>query len=286
MAWFSRRLLITDQLWTEALQRHPIVRRCTPGETAALRGLAERFLRSMQIRWAPGMVPVESARVSLALLACLPILNLDLRWYRRWRTVLLVPRDYETESIEIDEAGVVHEGIGEAAGEYSELGTVVLSVADMEESGKGTGFNVVIHECAHVLDNANGELDGVPPLHTGMDVPLWCSVFGSACEDLQSRFAGALPRSGRRQRRDQRRSHDQRRSYDRYGTRDRRSRRTAFDSGAAESPEEFFAVASELFFERPRSLAREYPQVYRQLALFFRQNRREGDLLSHTGHDG
>lgn len=207
------------------------------------------------------MEPDESVHASLAALACLPILNLDLRLYRRWRTILLVPQDYTTESVEIDAAGVVHEGIDNAAGEYSELGTVVLSVADIEESGKGTGFNVVIHECAHVLDNANGALDGMPPLHAGMDVSLWSSVLDSAYEDLQNRLTGAGPR-GRQQRRNRR------------GSRNRRSRHTAFDPGAAESPEEFFAVASELFFERPRRLAREYPEVYRQLALYFRQDRK------------
>ena len=51
----------------------------------------------------------------------------------------------------------------------------------------------------------------------------------------------------------------------------RRGCRTSFDPYAAESPEEFFAVASELFFERPQSLLREDPDVYRQLALFYRQ---------------
>lgn len=273
MAWFTRRPLITDHLWTEAMHRHPIIGRWTAEELPVLRGLAERFLRTMQICWAPETEREESVRVSLAVLACLPILNLDLRWYRRWRTVLLVPRDYETESMEIDEAGVVHEGISDAAGEYSELGTVVLSVADIEESGKGTGFNVVIHECAHVLDNANGALDGVPPLHAGMDVSLWSSHFGSAFEDLQNRLTATAPR--RRQKR-----------WDRRGMRDRRDRRsrnTAFDLGAAESPEEFFAVASELFFERPRILAREYPGVYRQLTLFFRQNREENDRFPQTG---
>ena len=262
--WFARRPLIYDELWNTALQHHPIVRRCTSTEQDALRPLAERFLRTMQIRWAPGMEPRESARVSLAVLACLPVLNLDLRWYRRWRTVLLVPRDYRTESVEIDEAGVVHEGISDAAGEYSQMGTVVLSVADIEQSGKGTGFNVVIHECAHVLDNANGALDGVPPLHAGMDRSLWCSLFSGAYEDLQRRLTGDGSRGRQRQR-------------DKRGVRSRDGGRSAFDPDAAESPEEFFANASELFFEQPRSLAREYPAVFRQLALFYWQEREGGD---------
>jgi MtfA peptidase len=275
VTWFSRRPLITEELWAAALRRHPITHRYSAEELPVLRGLAERFLRTMQIRWAPGMEPLESARVSLALLACIPVLNLDLRWYRRWRTTLLVPRDYRSESVEVDEAGVVHEGFDDAAGEYSGMGTVVLSLADIGESGQGTGFNVVIHECAHVLDNANGAIDGLPPLHAGMDVSLWSSRFTDAYEDLQSRLSrrGSRGRSGRRGRLGGRGERGGRGGLGRRGGPGGRDRRTVFDSCAAESPEEFFAVASELFFERPRSLFREYPQVYRQLVLFYRQDR-------------
>lgn len=252
MKWFSRSPAVTDDLWNGAIEQHPIVKRYALEDQARLRALAERFLRSMQIRWTPGLTASEEARLSLAMLACLPILHLDLRWYHRWRTVLLVPHDYETETREVDEAGVVHEGVSDAAGEYSQWGTVVISLEDLEASGRGTGFNVVVHECAHVLDNLNGELDGAPPLHSGMDTARWSTVFGEAFADLQRRLRrpGHLYRPGRRRRPER--------------------RRTAFDPSAAEAPEEFFAVASELFFERPGALQREYPDVYRELALFYR----------------
>ncbi|TVQ21165.1 MAG: hypothetical protein EA383_17440, partial [Spirochaetaceae bacterium] len=135
--WFARQPVIIDDLWNAALQQNPIVRRYTAQEQVALRALAERFLRTMQIRWVAGLQARESVKVSLAMLACLPILNLGLRWYRRWRTVLIVPHDYRTESMEIDEAGVVHEEVSDAAGEYSQWGTVVLSLDDLQASGKG-----------------------------------------------------------------------------------------------------------------------------------------------------
>lgn len=256
MKWFSRRPVISDKLWSAALRRHPILSRYTPEDHATLRRLAEQFLRTMQIRWATGTVARDAARVSLAVLACLPILHLDMRWYRRWRTTLLVPQDYRTESVEIDEAGVVHEGKSDAAGEFSELGTVVLSLDDLRDSGQGTGFNVVIHECAHVLDSANGALDGVPPLHADMDGVHWSSVFSSAYQDLQGRVL---------------RGHSRGR-HGGHGRHGRRRRRSTFDPYAAESPEEFFAVASELFFEKPRRLIAEYPEVHRQLARFYRQD--------------
>ncbi|TVR30099.1 MAG: hypothetical protein EA404_13715, partial [Spirochaetaceae bacterium] len=98
-------------------------------------------------------------------------------------------------------------------------------------------------ECAHVLDSASGALDGAPPLHRGMEASRWSAVFSAAYSDLQRRVIH----------------------------RRRRGRRTIFDPYAAESPEEFFAGASELFFERPQSLLREYPDVHQQLALFYHQ---------------
>ena len=47
---------------------------------------------------------------------------------------------------------------------------------------------------------------------------------------------------------------------------------TAIDPYAAESPAEFFAVLSEVFFADPLLLRDEYPQVYAQFARFYRQD--------------
>ena len=75
----------------------------------------------------------------------------------------------------------------------------------------------------------------------------------------------------------------------------RRRKRTAIDPYAAESPAEFFAVMSEAFFEIPFTLRQEYPEVYRQLAAFYRQDtaararclitkgNRRSDTLPHIG---
>lgn len=242
------------------LKAHPILTELSAAEQAQLRTLAEEFLGSMQFRWGSGVERNEKTRAAVAVLACLPILNLGLRWYRRWRTVLLVEHDYDTDFFEVDEAGVVHEGVDLASGEFGTLGSVVLSLADVAQSGKGSGFNVVVHEAAHVLDCADGSFDGAPPLHKEMDRTRWAEVFTAAYEDLQRRVAGA-PRA----------ETHRRTAAPGYGS--KRRRRSIFDPYAAEAPEEFFAVASELFFERPRRLQAEYPAVYRELALFYRQDR-------------
>ena len=85
---------------------------------------------------------------------------------------------------------------------------------------------------------------GAPPLPAGMDARRWAAVFTEAYEDLQRRVSA----------------------------RARRARRSAFDPYAAEDPAEFFAVACELFFERPTRLRSEYEDVYAELARFFGQD--------------
>ena len=49
-------------------------------------------------------------------------------------------------------------------------------------------------------------------------------------------------------------------------------RPTFIDPYAAEHPAEFFAVMSEAFFTESAVLARDWPELYAQLALFYRQD--------------
>jgi Mlc titration factor MtfA (ptsG expression regulator) len=101
-------------------------------------------------------------------------------------------------------------------------------------------MNVVIHEFAHKLDMANGEADGLPPLHAGMDRRAWREAFRLAYEG----FCDVLERG----------------------------RDTWLDPYAAESPGEFFAVMSGMFFSDAAETRRRYPDVYDQLQLFYRQD--------------
>lgn len=125
-------------------------------------------------------------------------------------------------------------------GESWLAGPVVLSWADAEMRGDEHGYNVVIHEFAHKLDMLNGEANGFPPLHAGMDRGAWSRDFSAAYEDCRARLERGEP--------------------------------ARIDPYAAESPAEFFAVLSEVFFEIPDAVLAEYPGVYRQLAAFYRQD--------------
>ena len=119
-------------------------------------------------------------------------------------------------------------------------GPVILSWEDAGSGGDGSGYNVVIHEFAHKLDMLNGDANGYPPLHAGMNRGRWAQAFGAAYEDFRERVE--------------------------------RREASAIDPYAAENPAEFFAVLSEAFFETPRAVLGEYAEVYRQLVAFYRQD--------------
>ncbi len=243
--WRIQRILereaIPEPQWQEAVRRLPLLAGLSADQLTQLRELVVLFLHEKELMTAADLELDRPMALHLALQACLPILDLGMDWYRGWRTIVVYPGDFLARHQYRDESGVEHEEQAAMAGEAWEQGPVVLSWADVAESGQLDGFNVVIHEFAHKLDMLNGEPNGFPPLHRGMSPSEWAEAFSAAYRDLSERVQrgdGELP----------------------------------LDAYAAESPAEFFSVVSEAFFELPGILACAYPQVYRQLTAFYRQD--------------
>ncbi len=242
--WRIRRVVaqrpIAEQLWRLALQRCSPARRLGASDQATLRVLATLFLDRKSLEPVTGLHLNDADRVLLATHACVPILKLGLDWYDGWHSVIVYPAAFMPRREHMDAAGVVHRTNAVLAGEAWGRGPVILSWADVQDIGQKPGHNVVIHEMAHKLDMLNGDANGFPPLHRRMDRRVWWRVFSSAWDRLQD---------------------DQRNGAD-----------LPIDRYALESPAEFFAVASEQFFERPATLREYLPDVYRQLTQFYRQH--------------
>ncbi|MGB5850825.1 MAG: M90 family metallopeptidase [Rhodanobacter sp.] len=242
--WRARRIItrrpIDESLWQSALQRCTAARRLGASDQAALRVLATLFLERKSLEPAQGLELGDVDRVLLAAHACVPILKLGMDWYDGWHSVIVYPDAFVPRREQVDAAGVVHYSHGALAGEAWGRGPVILSWADVQNSGRLPGHNVVIHEMAHKLDMLNGEANGFPPLHRRMDRGAWSRVFSTAWDRLkQAQGDGQeLP----------------------------------IDPYALENPAEFFAVVSEQFFEAPATLREHLPEVYRQLELFYRQH--------------
>ena len=223
---------IDDALWRKATRGLAFL-----PDSPKLRELALLFLAEKQFAGAHELKVSDEMRVSIAAQACLPILELGLDWYAGWRGIVVYPGDFRVRREWVDEAGVVHEWHDELSGEAMPGGPVVLS---WDATAYDPYMNVVIHEFAHKLDMLSGEANGVPPLHPGMDRRAWRGAFEAAYEG----FCDAVERG----------------------------QDTWLDPYAAEHLSEFFAVITEAFFENGAETRRRYPEVYRQLTLFYRQD--------------
>ena len=243
--WRRRRVLarqsIAAELWDGALAACPVLARLSPERRERLRGLALLFLHEKRFEPAVGFELDDAMRVRIAALACLPILELGLDYYDNFGVIVVHPDEFLVRDRTYeDEDGVVHTGDDVLSGEAWEQGPVILAWKEIEASGRGEGFNVVAHEMAHKIDMLNGEADGAPPLHSGMRLSEWTAAFDAAYDDLVDQLD--------------------------------RGRDPWLDPYAAEDPAEFFAVCSEMFFDLPARFAREYPDVYAQLATFYKQD--------------
>ncbi len=240
--WRRRRILkrstVSEKAWQAVEEGLPLLDRLQSEQRHRLRDWATLFLHEKSLEGAQGLVLDDRTARRIALQACLPILNLDIDWLRGWVSVVVYPEPFVVEHEEMDGAGVVHRVREARSGESWERGPLILSAADVDAGGERDGYNVILHEVAHKLDALNGVADGFPPLHRGMRPAEWTRAFTGAFEDMNRRLA--------------------------------QGRETPLDPYGAEAPEEFFAVASEAFFEIPEILAEAYPAVFEQLAQFYR----------------
>jgi len=244
--WRRQRVLrsaaIPDALWRDTLEELPFLAIYTEDELARLRDLVVLFLDAKGIVGARGHDVTPMQRLIIAIQACVLVLNLDLRYYDGWENVIVYTDEFVPGWGWEDDAGVVHREGGALAGEAMPGGPVVLSWPDVAASAdwEAAGMNLVIHEFAHKLDMRNGEANGCPPLPATIAPQHWQKTLAVAFEDFRGRVD--------------------------------RGEQTAIDPYAAESPAEFFAVLSEVFFADPTLLLHEYPKVYALLKTFYRQD--------------
>ena len=253
----SKKVTLIDlAAWNQATADYQFVRRLTAEENRRLRLIASDFLARKTFVGAAGLEIDELIRIQIAAQACILILELDVDFYDGWLEIIVYPGQFAKTYDVMDEFGVVHTTRDPLAGEAWLGGPVVLSHADMAHTedavDRGEGYNVVIHEFAHKLDMLNGEANGYPPLHRSMSKETWKRTFLTAylafCKQVDEAEALACKDGGR--------------ALDAI----------AIDPYAAESPAEFFAVISEVFFEMPEVVHDTFPAVYQQLKAFYKQD--------------
>jgi Mlc titration factor MtfA (ptsG expression regulator) len=274
MQWFRRllqrsKLQIPDPLWWSCVARLPLLGRLSPDELARLKSLSETLLATKTITGAGELELSDEIAVSIAAQACLLVLNLTLDLYDDMPGIIVYPTAFIVPHSETDEAGVVHEWREPLSGEAIHAGgAVVLSWEDMDSAQEfSTGHNLVIHEFAHKIDMDRGAANGCPPFlaqyHKNIDARRWQQVFSEAFTDFTLRI-DTLER--------QLPDHFDPDNPTDAALYDRLCTMLPMDPYASRHPAEFFAVASETFFMQPQPLAAIYPEVYRLLARYYRQD--------------
>lgn len=242
--WRNQRIIrrspITEEQWQQAFANLPILAGLTSEENASLRALAILFLHDKSLEGARGFIVTLPIALIIALQACLPILKLGLECYRGWYSVIVYRSGFSRPRVRMDEIGLEHHEQSQLAGESWQRGPVILAWDETEQAGIIDGHNLVIHEFAHKLDMQNGVANGFPPLHADMKHDDWVQAFTSGYQEFELRCQHGIFMD--------------------------------IDCYAASSPAEFFAVLSEVFFERPRILTQYYPEIYQQLRLYYRQD--------------
>ena len=233
---------IPDPLWQLTLARFPFIGQRSEADRQRLRELSTLFLADKEFAGMQGLVVDDAMAVAIAAQACLPILHLGLASYAAFKGIVVHPDAVVARRVVTDDDGVVHHYEEELAGEAMEGGPVMLSWHDVAEAGESAawGYNVVIHEFAHVLDMRDGVPDGVPLLADRAARERWLAVLEPQWLDFCARVDAG--------------------------------EETLLDPYGAEAIDEFFAVASEVFFVDPHALRGEHPALYELFSAYYRQD--------------
>jgi len=199
------------------------------------------FLNEKEFHGFEGVEINDEIRVTIAAQACLLLLNRKTNYYPKLKSIYVYPEAFVTKHESRDAAGILQSKPRVLSGESWELGKVVLSWKHSKQGAVvfNDGHNVVIHEFAHQLDQETGIANGAPFLKRTSN-QCWSEVLSKEFKNLQAEA--------------------------------RRGERSLLDHYGATNPAEFFAVASEVFFERPNEMKKQHSKLYAQLQNFYQVN--------------
>jgi Mlc titration factor MtfA (ptsG expression regulator) len=232
------------EVWRAILERNlPFFRRLSLEDRDELLGHVQVFLAEKHFEGCGGLELTDEIRVTIAAQACLLLLHRETDYYPQLISVLVYPTGYVAEEERHIGGGLWEEGPEDRLGHTGAgLRALVLAwdAARHGASDPSDGQNVVVHEFAHQLDFENKSADGTPALDTHAEYLAWARVMGAEFNALRWAEAAGVD--------------------------------TLLDTYGAQNPTEFFAVATEAFFERPRQLRTRHPALYSALQKFFRQD--------------
>ncbi len=229
--------------WVKIIDQNvPYCQRLNSEERRELWKLVAVFIHEKHFEGCMGLAITNEIKLIISAQACLLLLNLKHDFYEKLRTILVYPAGFEFNKESYATNGIVSEEIMPVAGVSYSLGIIALSWSDTTHGAKRAddGTNVVLHEFAHQLDLLDNAMNGAPVLSERSMYPDWARVLGAEFEALGKAVAQGMP--------------------------------TVINPYGATNPAEFFAVVTELFFEKPLELKGAHPALYEEFRQYYGQD--------------
>lgn len=235
--------LPVSPLWQAIItQNLPIYDSLSLDERKRLQGHIQVFLAEKQFIGCRGLQVTEEMKITIAAVACLLLLNERGSYFSKLRSILVYPSTYLVQEKSYRGNYVVEENWVARLGESWTTDQVVLSWEQIQQDTRNwqDGHNLIIHEFAHQLDQEDGKAEGVPILSKNLDYSLWAKVMTQEYQQLYRDVKQGI--------------------------------KTVIDGYGLTNPAEFFAVATETFFEKPHQLQKKHPALYRLLQSYYQIN--------------
>lgn len=231
------------QQWLQILEKDvPLYNHLPANDKAELQKHILIFLAEKQFEGCGGLEITDQIKIIIAASACMLLLHRTTDYYPGLYSILVYPTAFITNRKQYLPGGVIAEGPEALCGESWHRGSVVLSWDDVKHGTADIhdGQNVVFHEFAHQIDSTAGAGDSSSILKSSSSFIAWARVLQKDYQKLK-----------------QAAKHNHSALLDKYGATD---------------PAEFFAVATEFFFEKPRQLKDAHPELYNELKRFYHQD--------------
>lgn len=242
---YRRKKILSEQFpeqWENILrERLSIYFRMPAHLQQQLRQLVQVFIRDKTFVGCADLEVSEEMKVLIAAQACLLLLNRPTYEYPELQAIYIYPSAFRATHEVHDELGLVSTETRDLLGESWNTGKIILAWDDVDKGVRNfsDGYNVVLHEFAHALDHESGAANGAPLLYTKSAYKSWAYVLGEEFEKLQQGGDNII---------------------DEYGS---------------SNPAEFFAVATETFFEEPHKMYEHHRELFEQLQQYYRLDPRE-----------
>ena len=217
-----------------------LYRRLPPEQQRTLEDGTRIIVSEKEWEGVQGLTLTDEIKVTIAGMASLLVLGMEHDYYPNVETIIVYPNSFRIKTVRSETRGVFGEEVLTASGQAALQGPVIVSWADVLASIAGSGGNVVLHEFAHKLDMRDGAADGAPYLENDAQIERWSRVMSAEYQALVAQTQAG-----------------ERGILNPYG---------------ATNAAEFFAVATESFFESARELQAAHPELHGVLRDFYHQD--------------